>query len=367
MPSSTSSSERDPTGAQAPAAADPPQRALPSTRLGLSWVVSLLLCAAGLIGWEAYWRDFGSEPSMRNSAGLWAIQRRRIDEGEGDALVLLGSSRVLFDVQLHVWERLSGQRPIQLALEGTTPLPFLQDLANDPDFSGSLLVGVAPDVFFSGFRFRGDALDHYRRETPSQRIGQWLSMHLLEPWLAFYQGDYALFTVLARQPWPARAGVMNLLDVRRLMVNEPDRNSRMWDKLLKDPAYAQLARDIWSQFFELPPPPGMDPAKVLEEQIAETVAAIDTLRQRGVEVILVRPPSDGAYYEFEQRVFPRARTWDPLVERAGVPGIHFEDFPDMQGLHLPEWSHLSPADAERYTEALYHAVEAARGDAADPR
>jgi hypothetical protein len=27
----------------------------------------------------------------------------------------------------------------------------------------------------------------------------------------------------------------------------------------------------------------------------------------------------------------------------------------MEGLELPEWSHLSAADAERYTEALYRA------------
>src|SRR5262249_39052354 len=107
-------------------------------------VLSLLLTAA----WEWYWRDFGARPGIRNTHALWAVQRRRIDEGEGNATVIVGASRIYFDLQLDVWERLDGRRPIQLSFEGTSPVPFLEDLAADPDFTGRLLVGVAPEVFF---------------------------------------------------------------------------------------------------------------------------------------------------------------------------------------------------------------------------
>ncbi|HET6603201.1 MAG TPA: hypothetical protein VFG21_03150 [Xanthomonadaceae bacterium] len=338
----------------------PPERPLPALRFGLAGIVALVLFVLGLGAWEWHWREFGAGPTYRNSEGLWSIQRRRINHGEGDALVFLGSSRTLFDVQLHVWERLAGERPIQLALEGTSPLMFLEDLAADPDFRGRLVVGISPNLFATGYAYRGDVLKYYREQTPSQHIGQWLSMHLLEPWLAFYEPDFALFTVLKRQDWPARAGVMDFKEVRRLSVNERDRNTRLWDKLLLDPEYAALAKSIWGQFFDMPPPPGMDMAKLVEEQFARTAAAIATLRARGVEVVLIRPPSDGEFREFERRVFPRERIWDVLVARAGVPGIHFEDYPDMQGLELAEWSHLTPADAERYTEALYRALEQVR-------
>ncbi len=91
---------------------------------------------------------------------------------------------------------------------------------------------------------------------------------------------------------------------------------------------------------------------VVGRQIQRAVVAVATLRTRGVPVVFVRPPSNGRYLAFEQRVLPRERTWDPLLAATGAPGIHFEDHPSMQGLELPEWSHLSGADAERYTEAL---------------
>jgi hypothetical protein len=82
------------------------------------------------------------------------------------------------------------------------------------------------------------------------------------------------------------------------------------------------------------------------------------LYARGVPVVFVRPPSNGDYLAFENRIMPRERSWEPLLAHVGVPGIHFEDHADMQGLELPEWSHLSAADAERYTEALYRAWSA---------
>jgi len=341
---------------------DPPIRTLPSRTLGAAWLVALLIFAVSVLGWELYWRGQGIEPGYRNSEGLWAMQRRRIDQGDGDALVLLGSSRVLFDVQLPVWERLTGERPIQLALEGTSPLAALEDLAADKHFHGRVLVGVAPDIFFSGFEYRGQVLAHYRNQSPAQRSGQWLSMHLLEPWLAYYSDeDTALFTVLKRQPWPAREGVMSFMDVRKLAVHGADRSSRMWRRVETDPQYRALARSIWAQRFEAPPPPPMatpELAKaVVERQIQRAAAAVATLRARGVPVVFVRPPSGGRYLAFEQRVLPRERTWDPLLAATGAPGIHFEDHPSMQGLELPEWSHLSAADADRYTEALVQVLQ----------
>ena len=78
-----------------------------------------------------------------------------------------------------------------------------------------------------------------------------------------------------------------------------------------------------------------------------------------MSIVFVRAPSDADYRAYEDRWFPRATTWDVLLEKTGVPGIHFEDHPAMQGLRLPEWSHLAAADARKYTAALQPLVEQA--------
>ena len=44
-----------------------------------------------------------------------------------------------------------------------------------------------------------------------------------------------------------------------------------------------------------------------------------------------------------------------------APGIHFEDYPELQGYYLPEWSHMTRAEAERFTAALYGEITLAHG------
>jgi hypothetical protein len=335
-------------------------RPLPQMRAGAALLIAMAVFAIALAGWEAYWRDWGSEPAIRNSPGLWSIQRRRIDHGEGDRTVIIGSSRMLFDVQLPVWERVGGERPIQLAIEGTSPLPVMEQLADDPDFTGRLVIGVAPDLFFTGFTYVSDKYELYPKETPSERVAQRLSMNLLEPWLAYYDEDFALITVLKRQSWPTRPGVPAFMSVRKLAVSQADRGTHMWSKVEDDPEYARLCQRVWAQDFgEVP----FESADVLQKKIAgeidRAMKAAAKLRAKGVQMVFVRAPSDADYLAYEDRWFPRATTWDVLLEKTGVPGIHFEDHPAMQGLRLPEWSHLAAADAGKYTAALQPLVEQA--------
>ena len=357
MRSSTSSSERL-TAADRPGVAQPvPQRPVPMRPWPRMFIVAVIVATLLVGAWEWYWRDYGVTPGYQNSDGLWARERRRIDHGEGGRTVLLGASRMLFDIDLNTWERLSGERPIQLALEGTTPLIELEDLAEDPHFTGRLLVGVAPDVFFSGFEYRGGALKYAHDESPSKRVGQWLSMRV-EPLLAFYSPDFALSTVVNRQDWPSRAGVYRYTEVRQLTVSESDRNTYLWSKVERDAQYRDMVRRIWAQSFG--PLAAADKAKLdkgIQREIDRTAAVLRKLRAHGIEVLFVRMPSAGEYLKYENRDFPRSGTWDVLLARTGAPGIHFEDYPELQGYILPEWSHLAAGERPRFTEALYRIIE----------
>jgi hypothetical protein len=96
---------------------------------------------------------------------------------------------------------------------------------------------------------------------------------------------------------------------------------------------------------------------VIDEQIKAATEAVAKLRARGVKALFIRPPSDGEYYAYEQRELPRAITWDLLLQRTGAAGIHFEDYPEMQGYELPEWSHMSAPEAERFTAAVVPIIE----------
>jgi hypothetical protein len=372
MPSSTSSSDAAViaiplvvtranvprlTAADRPGVAQPvPERDIPVQPWRTIFIGALSLFIMLMAAWELYWRSQGAVAGYYNSNAEWAQQRRRIDAGEGGKTILVGSSRILFDVQLPVWEKATGERPIQLAIEGTSAVPVLEDLAADPNVTGRIVVGVASDLFFTGFAFRGDVVPYFHKESPSQRVGNWLSREFIEPYFAFDDFDFALGAVLKRQPWPARTDVPNRFDVRKLLVQDADRNSTLWSKLETDIEYRNLARSIWAQHFDGPPPPSMDTPeklqKIIDTQIQRAVDAVAKLRARGVPVLFVRPPTAGRYLEFDNKVFAREHTWDLLLARTGAPGIHFADYPELQGYELPEWSHMKKAEAERFTQAL---------------
>src|ERR1700737_4133372 len=110
----------------------------------------------------------------------------------------------------------------------------MKNLAENPKFTGRLLVNVAPIMFFNGFARHADAVKYYHHESPSQRVGQWLSMHLIEPIFAFDDPDFALATVIERLPWPERAGKRRVTEVRKLSVTEADRNTHLWGKVETD-------------------------------------------------------------------------------------------------------------------------------------
>jgi hypothetical protein len=94
-----------------------------------------------------------------------AIQRRRIDEGEGDATVVVGASRMLFDVQLACGSGSPGRRPIQLALEGTSPMTRSRDWRTTRSSPAPCWSGSRRTCFFSEFEYRGSVFKAARDEN----------------------------------------------------------------------------------------------------------------------------------------------------------------------------------------------------------
>ena len=100
----------------------------------------------------------------------------------------------------------------------------------------------------------------------------------------------------------------------------------LWPRLETDARLLDHARYVWGPFDGSGPKP-----EAIDKGIAETKRAVDAIRAHGGEVVFVRAPSAGLYYESEQAGIPRAKTWDRLLRETGSFGIHFEDYPDDAG------------------------------------
>ncbi|MGH8203106.1 MAG: hypothetical protein ACREST_00765 [Steroidobacteraceae bacterium] len=331
-------------------------REIPATRfVAIAWLM-IALVAASVAAWEWKMRSLGlTTRDLDDSRSHWAVERRKVGGAEDDGVVIIGSSRILWDTNLDVWEEMTGLRPIQLALPGTNPRQFLEDFANDGSFDDFVVVGVTPDLYFGDWpgipQFSG-LTKFWRDESPSQRFGHRVGM-LLERGFAFLDGAYSLGKLIDRLPVRDRAGVRGpVRDVWKIWDVGPDRQHYLWSRIQSDERLREHARWVWGPF---------DGKAVPAEEIARAIEQsrrdIAKIRARGGDVVFVRSPSAGLYYEHELRAVPRAKTWDPLLAQTEAFGIHFEDHPAMQGLDVPEWSHLSRDSAVTFTRAYVSVLQ----------
>jgi hypothetical protein len=337
------------TAADRPGQAQPvPTRdipALPWEKMGpvVFLVVALLL---SLWEYEARTRIGLHAGDIDDSPQSWAEQRRLADFAP---VAIVGDSRILFDTDLDRFQKLTGVRPIQTAIVGTSARALLASYANDPGFHGLLIVGLADLSYFrpEGAGLGGAYLKGYEKnDKPAQLSGLWID-RWLQRYLAFMDSDYRLSKWAIRFDRGIRPGADSPYeDVWKLSETADQRQYFMWDKIETDPYLRTHARHAWNLFKGKPIPP-----KIANEIVANSAEAVRRIRARGGDVIFIRPPSAPELRAVEDGRLPRAKGWDRLIAGTGAKGIHFDDLPAAQRLVVPEWSHLTRKCATVFTDA----------------
>jgi len=336
-------------------------RWVPAQRWGRILLSMLALEVVLVASWELFWRHHDFIPGdYEDTPAVWELQRER---ATGAATVLIGSSRMWEDVDLGAWQQVTGARPVQLAIAGRNPQPVLDDLAADPLFHGLVVCEVTPYLFYVEPEALTTAVMRKgRSQTLSQRASNRIGM-MLESQLAFIDNETRLSTLWKRLPLPIRTGVFPVREVPKGHEMHADRDTRMWRRIETDPGYRALFQRLWLFYAGGPQPtledkpPSLQTAypgiqKIVDSASTRVANDVAKIRARGGDVVFVRFPASGPAYWSEARGFPRSLSWEPLLRNTGTTGINFADYPQLQGYNLPEWSHMSAADAPRFTKAL---------------
>ncbi|HKP33632.1 MAG TPA: hypothetical protein VJT70_02480 [Sphingomicrobium sp.] len=363
MHSSTSPSERGLTGTRDGAlppglrktAADRPGQAQPVPTRDIPtrpWVGIGAFVFAAVTLLTAAW-EWNARANIGLRAGdiddspqAWAEQRRLANRSP---VTIVGDSRILFDTDLDRFEQLTGVRPVQTSIVGTNARALLESYANDPDFRGLLILGMAELSYFrpQGVGIGGSYLKNFEKnDKPSQLTGLWLD-RWLQRHVAFMDSDYRLSKLVPRFDRGMRPKTYGPYeDVWKISETFPGRQYFMWDKIETDAYLRAHARHAWNVFKGPPLPPF-----IARNVIARSAEAVRRIRARGGEVIFIRPPSAAELRAIEDKRLPRSTGWDRLLATAQARGIHSDDLPQAQKLVIPEWSHLSRKCATVFTDA----------------
>ncbi len=317
-------------------------------------VLTLVLVTTSIVSWELYVRSKGFDASFDDDPSLWCDKRKMVYEPADKATVFIGSSRIKFDLDIATWENITGDHAIQLACVGSSPIPVLENLANDKDFKGKLVVDVTEVLFFStappNIETPEKNIKYYKDRTPAQRASFELN-HVLESRLVFLNKEWlSLNAQLSNLRIPNRPGVFEFPlfppDFGRVKFS---REEYMTERFMADTNQQNQVRAIWDFFRKMSKEPPASGGK-LDSIFASVKNAVDKIKARGGQVLFVRTPSSGPFLMGEKMGYPREKYWDRLLAITGCPGIHFADYPAIANFICPEFSHLSQPDATVFTK-----------------
>jgi hypothetical protein len=329
----------------------------------LKWagLFALLISFIVIFSWEMHLRNQGNKISYDDNEALWSDKRAMVYEPKDKATVFAGSSRIKYDLDISTWEDLTGQKAIQLANVGSNPRIVLEDLANDENFKGKLIVDITEGVFFSEQSFYDwrtkKKIAYYKDRTPTQRFSFQVD-HILESQFVFLdQDNFSINAMLDNMRIPSRPDIFpglyfpigfSLVNFERQTIMTPD--------FVADTNQQNVVKGIWSYGLMRREEHHMSSGK-LDSIFYSVKRDVDKIVARGGQVLFVRPPSSGPFKEAELKGFPRAAYWDRLLTFTRCKGIHYADYPATADLICPEWSHLCPADAVIYTKSLVKALK----------
>ncbi|HEY4937080.1 MAG TPA: hypothetical protein VII44_10895 [Puia sp.] len=328
-------------------------------------IFALLVSFIAILSWEIHLRNKGNAISYDDNEALWADKRAMVYQPANKATVFAGSSRIKYDLDIPTWVALTGENAIQLSNVGSNPRLVLEDLANDENFKGKLIVDVTEGVFFSDVAFYDwrtkKKIAYYKDRTPTQRFSFQVN-HVLESQFVFLdQDNFSINAMLDNMQFPPRPGVFPGLyfPMGFTLVNF-ERQSYMTPDFVADTNQQNVVKGIWSYGLSQRGGPPMSSGK-LDSIFYSVKRDVDKIKARGGQVLFVRPPSSGAFKEAELKGFPRAAYWDRLLAFTGCKGVHYADYPATENMICPEWSHLSPADAVIYTKSFIKALQEEKG------
>ena len=309
-----------------------------------TWLLALALALVCVGGWEIFWRLQGYVPSVEDDWGLWATIRHGANHREDKPVVLIGASRIQLGLHPDVFVRASGIRPLMLAIDGDSPLPVLQNLAEDPEFSGLVICSLTPQWLAE-------------QKITMQRAKKWIRKYKKQKWSSRLETHLAttlqqMFVFRFPGLSPGRVWRHLVLDERLKKVYAPMRTDRyrLADYTRSDFPRLKKAREKRARQLVVSTIPLMP--EVFSERIEQMHQWVEKIHQRGGEVVFIRMPSTGVIQEIEAAAWPRDRYWDVFAARMDGFTVHFEDYAALASLECPDGSHLDGGGAAFFTETL---------------
>ena len=314
-----------------------------------AWALALTLLLLAVGGWEVLIRSAALGPEFADNRALWVSTRHKLNSYGANAIAVLGASRVQRAIHPDTLAQELGGQVAHLAVEGTSAIPLLEDLAVDPRFRGTVLFSVAPAFSFNRRLSKLDAGDqagwiaHYRSQSRSRRMEHNLRLGI-QGLFAFRSPDAAVTRVL---PDLLLRGKLSDTDFKTTFA---DRSVSIDYSKFKRTANPQRIVDMYLE----------NTAAYEADEFGDLInyvsAVVTILNAKNCRVIFLRLPSGDIVRDLEKEMFPHERFWGYMQDNIDAEFIHFEDYPALGGYLSVDGSHIASENSAAFTKELANVI-----------
>ena len=320
------------------------KRLFTGQRWFFTWCLITLTCITGIGGWEAYWRYHGFQPTINDDWTVWSALRRQANNNK-NAIALVGSSRIMLGLDPVILEKSLLSPVYMLAIDGSNPLPVLEQLAGDPNFNGIVIASMVPYWLAGNTPPDSDRSLKWLRKYTSQSLSS-----KIESKIAIFTQSHLVFRSSSLAPgklWKKwRQGKKIIPPYAPI---RPDR-FREADYTRTNLVSLRAARE--RRTYKLHNDLHLLNQREFQLRITAIQGWVDAIQSRGGQVVFIRMPSCGVVREIEDTITPRAEYWDVFAQEISAPAFHFEDYPQLQDTQCTDGSHLQHSDAIRFTRNM---------------
>ena len=333
---------------------------LPALHYRKIWLLALTLSLVLLGGWEGFWRLKGYHRiPLSQDPREWARLRKNASKVGDKTVVLIGTSRMTVDFDIDTFAEATGVRPIQLAIEGKSPIAVLANLADDHNFNGTVIcdfheVFVYATEGTKNPRMNLSAQDFVKTYTERSFLTELLPARVDE-----YGHKFFTETFVFQMPELRPTNAIHYFIRGQLPPKPQDSGTITPDGMTISAHGRQLTSDelqkLRLHFEELTENciKSTTTSDSLQADVASYVdGMVRRILARGGKVVFVCFPIGGKLWEINERAYPKKDYWDFLASHAAGTWIHFSDYPTLSGYDLPDWSHLDSEGRLKFTKAL---------------
>ena len=304
-----------------------------------AWLLAAAIVLLVVGGWEILVRGAGHAPEFADNRALWLSARHRLTTPDPSVIAVLGASRVQRAVDGNVLADALGRPVVQLAVEGSSGLPVLENLAADPRFRGTVVISIAPPFSFNRRLSKLDAGDQaawvrdYLQQSRSRRMEQELRLGA-QGLFAFRSADASVSRLL---PGLLATGELPSNDFKtttrdRFVAIEPEK----YEVTVNEETVVELYDQLLGYFAQV----------------------VQILNAKGSRVFVVRLPTDGLVRDYERETFPKEQFWNRMQQAIPARFIHADDYPELAGFMSADGSHVDSGRAAEFTRVLAQVLAA---------